>query len=152
MYHNSGGVLWDLGKMPGMMLTRIFSTWLTAAILLCPYVCSGGVLCGNAERESQQCSCCHQSAPMDNSRPDEPIPSEQPSGGTRQCICGGAVLEDMAQFDAAPLVASLLDLLPVPAIASASDVAPSVFLSGTPPTCSMNPGRELCCLYSTFLC
>ena len=139
--------------MPSVMLTRVFSTWLTAAILLCPYVCSGGVLYGSAERGSKQCSCCRHSAPMEKSRPHESSPSEQQSEGTCQCICGGAVFEEMTQFNAAPLVASVIDLVvPVQAVATGSDIEPSIFLSGTPPTCSMNPGRELCCLYSTFLC
>jgi hypothetical protein len=138
---------------PGAMLTRVFSIWLAAAVVVCPHVCNAGSLCDSADHSSPVSCCCHRGTTSDGSQePGSKVPSDSDSTRMCQCVCAGAVVEKVPQLDALAHLASLIGM-PAPdrpVSASLPGQAGQVYPTALPS--SMNPGRGLCCLYSNFLC
>lgn len=138
------------------VMTRVISVYLTATILACPLFC-GFAECGAPADGSQRigcCSCCHGCAPQSSeNHPTAPERDSSDPAGSCQCICGGAVVDDAGSV-VAPLDTSWWS--PVAIILPHSIRADSLELEGfcaAPwPDIGMNLGRELCCLYSRFLC
>jgi hypothetical protein len=136
-------------------MRRALAILLSAAVFSCPLFCTLGRCGEDAGDQGQRCSCCdHEGSsavPEDGSRPMKPANHE--AGGACQCICGGAVVED-ASLDGVQLDVRLD--LPVatilPAIIAAQIAEPVPSREVHLPDDGMNPGRALCCLYSTFLC
>ncbi|HJQ78856.1 MAG TPA: hypothetical protein VJ828_02820 [Lacipirellulaceae bacterium] len=137
-------------------MPRLLSIYLAATILTCPLVCRFGQ-CSAAAGESQRigcCSCCHGCAPQSSeNHPAAPERGSSDPTGSCQCICGGAVVDDagsvIAQLDTSwwSPVAIIL-----PHSIDADSIEFDGFCAAPWPDIGMNPGRALCCLYSTLLC
>jgi hypothetical protein len=139
--------------MAGAMLTRVLSMWLAIAVVICPNVCSAGLLCDSTDHSSPATCCSHRGSGSDGSQERRSQdPTDTDSGKICQCVCGGAVVEKVAELDAFAHVASLFGM-PVPELLVSAGVSGGV--AAYYPTAmqsSMNPGRGFCCLYSSFLC
>jgi hypothetical protein len=127
------------------MLARSFNLLLVATILACPFVCRSGMAAGTGSS-----CCCHE---RQHGPSETPGPSENGSRSSHQCICSGAVFEN-ASFDVTPTDVSWLGVLLTvePVTVEVQSALTSEFLTAPPPGGSMNTGRALCCLYSTYQC
>src|SRR5262245_36254606 len=77
-------------------MNRLISVYLAATIFVCPLYCRFTQCKADAADGAEPvCSCCHgghsHGAPAKDPSAPEPQPSD--SGGSCQCICGGAVVD-----------------------------------------------------------
>jgi hypothetical protein len=136
-------------------MNRVLSLYLAATIFACPLYC-WFAKCGAAvEGTTPVCSCCHGGGSHGTpaNAPTAPGPQPSDSGGSCQCICGGAVV-DHANANVADIDTSWW--LPVaiisPRVAHTNEMPFDCFCRAPWPDDGMNVGRSLCCLYSTLLC
>jgi len=144
----------EQGKLGRIMLRRLLSLTLVAALLQCPFSCGLVVRVRANEGEANiRCSCCHHGKnkfpARHNSAPTNHIPDKHCCG---QCICNGAVIEHAA--NQSPSID--LDCWgPVPATASVTAVSRAVLSfeqSAHQAGDGMNPGRAMRCLFVSYLC
>jgi len=139
------------------MLNRSIGILLSATIVACPFFCNlgnGGAVSARDESGAGACDCCRTSgkpAPADEQ--SCPARDSSPASGDCRCICGGAVVEDVALPDigvdtSCTLPAPIVDSLPAPV-----QEARFRACGANPwPDDGTNPGRALCCLYNTYQC
>jgi hypothetical protein len=136
-------------------MVRVLSVYLAATIFVCPLYCRFTQCSVAAEGTAPICSCCHRHglpvAPAEHPSAPEPRPCD--SGGSCQCICGGAVV------DAAGSLVPDLDTswwspvaIILPRLAHSNEMPFDLFCAALWPDDGMNTGRSLCCLYSTLQC
>jgi hypothetical protein len=137
-----------------IMLARFLAIWLSAAVFACPFTCKAGLSCAAEKIAAPESPCCDHCDDEESSRPqNSDDPSRPCSEDSCQCICGGALFEQVEQVS--------LSFLVVPSIALAlfddgwaaaiRGLNPDAF-SVLPTLGSMNPGRAVCCQFSVFLC
>lgn len=136
------------------MIARFLNILVAGIILACPYVCRlrpPATVTGGMPPPSC-CGCCHESSSANHSSaPGKPgqIPQQRP----RQCICGGAVFEQVPQLDSPFNIGWWIDpLAPVvlPTRVALSDFF--AYVTVPPPTGAINSGRALCLLHMSLLC
>src|SRR5688572_12235602 len=78
-------------------MTRLLSLYLAATILACPLLCRFGPcsVAADGVESVGGCCCCHGGgSPSSDQQPTSPERRSSDSGGSCQCICGGAVVDD----------------------------------------------------------
>jgi hypothetical protein len=134
------------------MLNQTISILATIAVLACPFQCSaarhGAVA---TEAPAARCACCHHAETLPDSTPRNDGTND--SEDCCQCICGGAVLEQVYQqevhLDAGTwIVPSDIEKQTSIALVNLNGAARHLLK----PDDGMNPGRRKCCLFMTFLC
>jgi hypothetical protein len=140
------------------MFNRSISILATLAILACPMLCGANHHDGAAAEAPQAgCACCRRmevpvdSAPCKDEAPDQD--EQNGSEGCCQCICGGAVWEQVIWQQVDLSVGAWI----VPATAETQTTLASTSVNRAArhllsPDDGMNPGRRKCCLFMTFLC
>lgn len=151
LYHISGAPNHPI-SFTRQMLSRLFSLLLVAFLSLCPLFCNAGPSRGSDKHVG--CGCCHSAAGHGPSK--HSCPGRDSSGGAGkgcQCICGGAVVTNVAEIPSAidtsfsiPVAESEL----LPRIVDA--VTADHFVTAPWPDDGVNVGRTKCCLFSTLLC
>jgi hypothetical protein len=145
----------NAGKWYTSNMNRVLSLYLAATIFFCPLNCRFKQCKADAaEGTAPICSCCHggHSQGTTPKTPSAPQPRPSDSGGSCQCICGGAVV-DHVSANVANLDTSWW--LPVAIISSCefhSNETFDRFRRAPWPDDGTNTGRSLCCLYSMLLC
>jgi hypothetical protein len=135
------------------IMSRVLRVYLTAAILACPLLCrftESSAAAGGSQGVG--CSCC-QGSGRQSSEDGAPERRSSNPGGSCQCICGGAVVDDAA-VAVAELDTSWWSPVAIIRLHSLSSVSIELDRFGAAPwpDIGMNPGRALCCLYSMLLC
>ena len=137
----------------GLYMRRVASLLLAVAIFGCPLVCAWGHAGGGkaAQWERGGCSCCHHEDALPSEGSD--CPSQPGSDSPCQCVCGGAVLGDTAQFDVGLDVDwSLPVVVADGGVVLAVAVENNSWIAAPWPDVGMNRGRWMCCLFCTYLC
>ena len=135
------------------MVRGALSILLATTILACPFVCRAGGASEADGAASARATCfhCHHAAEPDDGH-SSPSSPDRHNGPECQCVCSGAVVKHTVPFDARPDV-----IYPASLPVVAQLVAPLLngqlagHFEAPPPTGSANPGRTLCCLYSSYL-
>jgi hypothetical protein len=139
------------------MMRATLSIYLAATIFACPLLCNWGVYSAASQgAEAVRCPCCAHAAEMPSSSHENPSSQDGPSprsGGSCQCICGGAVVDE-AESNVAELDTScwLPVAIMLPSVIDFSQSPFDRFCAAPWPDDGVNVGRALCCLYSTLLC
>jgi hypothetical protein len=136
-------------------MNRLLSVYLAATIFVCPLYCRFAQCKAAADGAEPVCSCCHRhGAPVSPEQlPSSPEPQPSDSGGSCQCICGGAVVDDV-RLDVLALDTSwwLTVAFISPQAVHSNEMPFDRFCAAPWPDDGTNAGRFLCCLYSTLLC
>jgi hypothetical protein len=137
-------------------MNRLLSIYLAATIFVCPLYCRFTQCEADAaDGAAPVCSCCHRSHSQGTPAkiPSAPEPQPSNSGGSCQCICGGALV-DIVHSHIADVDTSWW--LPVaimsPRVVHLNEMPFDRFCAVPWPDDGVNVGRSLCCLYSTLLC
>lgn len=133
-------------------MKRIASLLLAVAIFGCPLACAWGHTVGGevARGGGGECSCCHHEDALPSEGTE--CPSRPSPKAPCQCVCGGAVLDDAAQFDVGLDVGWSLPVVLDGAVVQAVAVENHSWIAAPWPDVGMNRGRWVCCLFCTYLC
>jgi len=145
---------YNVDSIPGLRFSMksALSFLVAVSVFSCPLICHSGHTAAGSKRVASCCEHCAGGSTPDRS-PNAPTPSNH-SDGCPQGICSGAIMNHGAMYAVTLDPASSL---PVAVIEPALSTAPSAsgfaqFAVAPWPDDGKNPGRALCCLYSTLLC
>lgn len=138
------------------MFTRIFHLFLIGMTAGCPLMCQAApALASGGQDAAATQSCCPacQQQVTHGALPDGPRPSgDRSPSGQCQCLCGGAVTVTADELPRAEVERFVSALYTLPGMAVAA-ITPEPGRSYPPPGAARPPsGREIRCLFCTFLC
>lgn len=138
-------------------MSQVFAILMTVAIFACPLLCTLGECHVRADGEARSpgCGCCQGSDAANCGGEDScPTGPRKSNGGhSRQCICGGAVVDDASsQFAGIDMSWSLPMAVVAPQLGYVAAIPGCQVVAAPWPDVGMNRGRAICCLFNTYLC